>query len=379
MRKTLKETQRRYLEQIAVVRRPNTVTNSRTVTNDFIRYLESTYPRLSSFAQVTRSHLEGWLKDLSRRPLLRSTRRNKIINLRVFVDTIQSWGWKSAPAETLFRRGDLPPQERCLPKPLSEPTDRLLKQELSRRGGIVHKGLLLIRATGLRSQEFLDLKVDSLKSMPRDQWALQVPMGKLHSERMIPLDAETARIFLDICDLRENAPPTRDPETAKPAHFLFVHKDGRRYSRDALRYHLGKIEREAGLPEHPAPHRLRHTYATEMVRAGMRLPALMHLLGHRTIGMTLRYVRVTNADVRDAYFEALEVLNQRYEIPSIPANSHPAESRLNQQAILAQLDFVASALESYRRDLSGTSQRKTLQRLVERIRRIAADLEATKS
>jgi integrase/recombinase XerD len=40
-------------------------------------------------------------------------------------------------------------------------------------------------------------------------------------------------------------------------------------------------------------HRLRHTFATEMVRLGVSLPALMQLLGHKDIRMTLRYVQVT--------------------------------------------------------------------------------------
>ncbi|MEI8120494.1 MAG: site-specific integrase [bacterium] len=52
-------------------------------------------------------------------------------------------------------------------------------------------------------------------------------------------------------------------------------------------------------------HRLRHTFATEMARAGMPVPALMKLLGHRTPKMTMRYVEVAQVDVRKAYDEAV--------------------------------------------------------------------------
>jgi|GEM_PF-3877170 len=41
---------------------------------------------------------------------------------------------------------------------------------------------------------------------------------------------------------------------------------------------------------------MRHTYATTMLRAGVSLPALMKLLGHRTANMTLRYVEITQQD-----------------------------------------------------------------------------------
>ena len=49
---------------------------------------------------------------------------------------------------------------------------------------------------------------------------------------------------------------------------------------------------------------MRHTFATEMVRLGVSLPALMQLLGHRDIRMTLRYAQITQADLQREYFAA---------------------------------------------------------------------------
>ena len=42
------------------------------------------------------------------------------------------------------------------------------------------------------------------------------------------------------------------------------------------------------------PHRFRHTFASDMVRADMSLPALMQLMGHADIQTTLQYVRITH-------------------------------------------------------------------------------------
>ena len=39
------------------------------------------------------------------------------------------------------------------------------------------------------------------------------------------------------------------------------------------------------------PHRFRHTFASDMVRAGVSLPALMQLMGHAQIQTTMVYVR----------------------------------------------------------------------------------------
>jgi site-specific recombinase XerD len=371
--RTLDETRNRYLKTIALSLRPHTVANSRSVIDGFIRYLRAEYPRVSSFAQVKRFHIEAWISYLGHQPLVRSTRRNRIIKLRVFFQKIQALGWKEAPGVDLFRRGDPPPEDRCLPRPFSDETDRRLEDELRQRGGFIHKGLLLLRNTGLRMQEFLDLRVDSLRKLPGGAGELHVPLGKLHSERVIPVSAETVEIFEELCELRGCPPPVADPETGKPTHFLIMRPTGKRFSRDAFRYHLEKIEKEARLKEHPTPHRMRHTFATAMLRAGMSLPALMKILGHRTIGMTLRYAEVTGLDVQRAYEKALDALEGRYAIPALPATRGKSGKSSSRQAILTQLNALATAMEAFRRDHAKPSQAKRLQRLVERLRRLTAD------
>jgi site-specific recombinase XerD len=46
------------------------------------------------------------------------------------------------------------------------------------------------------------------------------------------------------------------------------------------------------------PHRFRHTFASDMVRAGISLPALMQLMGHADIETTMHYVKVSPQDVK---------------------------------------------------------------------------------
>ena len=53
------------------------------------------------------------------------------------------------------------------------------------------------------------------------------------------------------------------------------------------------------------PHRFRHTFASDMVRAGVSLPALMRLMGHSDIQTTLLYVQVTPQDVYVEYARAV--------------------------------------------------------------------------
>ena len=52
------------------------------------------------------------------------------------------------------------------------------------------------------------------------------------------------------------------------------------------RLYLSDVAATVGISIRIVPHQLRHTYATEMVRAGVSLPALMTLLGHVKAEMT---------------------------------------------------------------------------------------------
>jgi site-specific recombinase XerD len=53
------------------------------------------------------------------------------------------------------------------------------------------------------------------------------------------------------------------------------------------------------------PHRFRHTFASDMVRAGISLPALMQLMGHAQIQTTMIYLQLTPQDVWEQYARAV--------------------------------------------------------------------------
>ena len=54
------------------------------------------------------------------------------------------------------------------------------------------------------------------------------------------------------------------------------------------------------------PHRFRHTFGADMVRAGISLPALQHLMGHTQIRTTLLYVQLAPQDIWREYRSAIE-------------------------------------------------------------------------
>lgn len=96
--------------------------------------------------------------------------------------------------------------------------------------------LLLLRGTGLRIGELRDLELDCVHQIPAQRaW---VPLGKLGTERMVPLD-ETLAILDRIAARRTPGRPLRHPRTGRPADFLLVYQ-GRRVSARALRDALAR-------------------------------------------------------------------------------------------------------------------------------------------
>ena len=57
-------------------------------------------------------------------------------------------------------------------------------------------------------------------------------------------------------------------------------------------------------------HCLRHTFASELLNAGMPLECLQQLLGHNSIDVTRRYARLTDRTREDEYFKAMAIIER---------------------------------------------------------------------
>jgi integrase/recombinase XerC len=68
---------------------------------------------------------------------------------------------------------------------------------------------------------------------------------------------------------------------------------------------FARYRAEAGLPAHYTPHSLRHSIATHLLDAGASLEFVQDHLGHRDIGSTTIYARITDRH-REAVFRQLE-------------------------------------------------------------------------
>ncbi len=230
--------------------------------------------------------------------------------------------------------------------------------------------LLLTRATGIRIGECLDLALDCLRQVGPDQWALHVPIGKRPTERLVPADPDIRQIVARILALRALAPPAC---LAHSEGLLLPHSGSRDALYQTLRPALAEAAQRAGCSGPVTPHRLRHSFASEMVRFGVSLPALMQLLGHRDIRMTLRYVQVTQQDLQREFHAARQNAAQPHRLPnlSIPNPSTSADLPSIRQALAA----TRHLLEMYRRQLGDEKTRRNLQRLDRRLLAVDSQLD----
>jgi len=154
-------------------------------------------------------------------------------------------------------------------------------------------GLMLLQ--GLRSAEVLGLNEDDLLL---SEAQLRVH-GKGNKLRFLPLAPETVQLLDHYRRLERFHPGTAA---------LFVSLKGpargARMTLAGLRS-LFRYHRQRTGVQLANPHRFRRTFASDMVRAGISLPALMQLMGHADIQTTLRYVQVTPQDVYLQYARAV--------------------------------------------------------------------------
>ena len=370
-RRSLEQIFETHVQTLALTLQPFTVAKYQYVARHFVGYLRTNFPKVRRLSQLRRDpHMLGWFRWLCelRPPVGNHTREQRRLCLRRLLDDLALQGHPLQPG--LILREDFPARPEYLPRALSPEDDRRLQEELRRADNLYSNALLLTRLTGIRIGECIHLPLDCLRHVGTEQWALHVPLGKLHTERLVPLDSQGRRLLNRILELRALFSPGR---LAKSKGFLIPRVGGRFALFQTLRLVLADFAKRAGCADSSpiSPHRLRHTWASEMLRCGISLPALMQLMGHKDIRMTLRYLKITQPDLQREYYKARQNTAQSYPLPSLSVSATTADLPGIRQALAA----TRHLLEMYRRQFSDDKSRRRLQRLDRRLLDVAQQLQ----
>jgi integrase len=351
----------RAVDSLGVALSPDTTRHYRGTAHNFLSYLGADHPEVQRLDQLHREpHILGWMSRLHSQvpPLVTASYINLLVALRGICNEL-AWTEQLPELAHLIRREDIPRLPHRLPRPLTAEQDQLLQKEFLRRNDLGGNAFLLIRHTGMRIGECADLSSDCLRSTGPNQWAVHVPLGKLKTERMVPVDPFVCEFVQRLRFFRSLDPLPADGR-------LFVRPGAKDTLLRHFRDYLHQVCHSLGLSIRIVPHQLRHTYASEMLRAGVGLVAVMKLLGHTSPEMTMQYLDVTLNDLEREFQLARSKPRHLVPQPRVP-------SALLREGLGGVIDTLLAAqhvLEMFRRELPHGTSRLRLDRLSNRLTKI---------
>jgi len=157
--------------------------------------------------------------------------------------------------------------------------------------------ILILLRTGMRIGELLDTRVSDINL--RENRIEVYEASKNRVGRVVYL-SDDARCALKVW-LKK-----RDPHKE---NLFYGRGRSKTLSYEAARMMFRRYIDKAGLPHKGYTlHCLRHTFASELLNAGMRLECVQQLLGHSSIEMTRRYARLTDNTRKEEYFRAMAII-----------------------------------------------------------------------
>jgi integrase len=158
--------------------------------------------------------------------------------------------------------------------------------------------ILLLLRTGMRIGEALGLRLNDLDIRDRK---IHLFEGEKNSMGRVVYLSDDALFAIKLWFRRRD----------KNKGFVFYGQGNRPLCYSTGRNLFMKYLKKAGLEQKGyTVHCLRHTFASELLNAGMRLECLQQLLGHQDIEVTRRYARLTDRTREEEYFRAMAIIEK---------------------------------------------------------------------
>ena len=244
-------------------------------------------------SEVSRKDLETFIEREQDRGLKITSVRLKLVTLSTFFRFLIEEGVMQEEVLSkkirlklpeLLPRAIEPEHLRRLLSVITHPRDRAL--------------IVLLVRTGMRIGELLETRVSAINF--KEQKIMIYQARKTGVGRVVYF-SDDAR------DALQRWLELRDPS----AEYLFYGQGKKRLTYGGAREIFKRCLKKAGLVEQGySLHRLRHSFASELLNAGMRLECLQPLLGHSSIEVTRRYARLTDKSREEEYFKAMAFIER---------------------------------------------------------------------
>lgn len=271
--------------------KPKTLASSFTSVRLFLDFYGTSGKR--EIEKIERVDLEGFVEHEQDRGLRISTVRTRLACILAFVHYLME---HDIIPGSILKRGIKLKLPDVLPRAI-HPSD--MRKLLLVIDDIRDRALfLLLLRTGIRIGEALGLKVNDLDIKGRK---VHLYEGEKNSMGRVVYLSDDALFAIKLWLRRRD----------KSQEFVFYGKSQGHLCYSTGRYLFVKYLEKAGLDQKGyTVHCLRHTFASELLNAGMRLECLQQLLGHQDIEVTRRYARLTDTTREQEYFRAMAVIEK---------------------------------------------------------------------
>lgn len=147
-------------------------------------------------------------------------------------------------------------------------------------------------ATGVRCSELTKIQ---LRDLNFDQKTILIT-GKGNKQRFVLFGNKAKDALLNYIKTERCTDSGN-----KPQEYLFLTTTGTKINDRTVQIILQKLSWQLPHRKIITPHKLRHSFATHLLNAGMNLRALQELLGHASLSTTERYTHITNKDLKELY------------------------------------------------------------------------------
>jgi integrase/recombinase XerD len=297
--------------------------------------------------------IEAYIDDKLREGINPNTINWRLYQLRAFCQFAMDEGYPVPHILTRMKVLDVP---RRLPRPLSDEQILRLeacikeaiaqaKTELNRKVAIRDLACVyLMWHCGMRVSEVLDLRVEDIDLSGRK---LFIECGKAGKDRVIYISETTAAA------LGEYLANRRHPDSP----YLFTGRHGPLDPR-GIADRFRRYRERCGV--HATPHRLRHTFASQMLAAGMSITSLQRYMGHERLSTTLIYAEVSDPMLQRDYYRGAATfdpasadlarkfldLPQKDELRQLIAElKYPGLEPMQRKEILEQMESILDKSE----------------------------------
>jgi len=156
--------------------------------------------------------------------------------------------------------------------------------------------ILTLLRTGMRIGELLNARVEDLSLAEQSVQIFEAQKSRVG--RVVYLSADAVSALREWMNTR-----------AHQSKFIFYGRDTGTLCYESARAMFKRYLYKTGLAHKAYTlHCLRHTFASELLNAGMPLQCLQELLGHRSVEVTRRYARLTDSTRRESYYRAMAII-----------------------------------------------------------------------